>query len=107
MASVSTNVFHVSPTDGANVTIVLPYQNFNSADNVSKFVISILAVFFLPAATLVTINHAISLHVRNLLMSVNNKCHVCKVSPYIPPSLNTSTTFVDVSHNLRHVQRPK
>ena len=91
----------------ANVTIVLPYQNFNSTDNVSKFVISISAVFFLPAPTLVTINHAIPLHVRNVLMSVNNKCHVCKVSPYIPPSVNTSKTFFDVSHNLRHVQRPK
>ena len=30
------------------------------------------------------------------------------MSPYIPLSVNTSTSFVDyVSHNLRHMQRPK
>ena len=41
-------------------------------------------------------------------MSVNTTCLVSKVSPYIPLSVNTSTTLVDyVSHNVRHVQRPK
>ena len=49
-----------------------------------------------------------SLHVHNLLMSVNITCRVCKLIPHILLSVNTSTTFVDyVFHNVRHVQRLK
>ena len=44
------------------------------------------------------------LYVRNVLMSVNNIYHVRKVSPYIPLSVNTSTTLARVFHNVRHVQ---
>ena len=44
------------------------------------------------------------LYVCNVLISINNICHVRKVSPYIPLSVNTSTTLVHVSHNKRHVQ---
>ena len=41
-------------------------------------------------------------------MPVNTTCRVCKVSPYIPLSVNTNATLVNyVSHNVRHVQRPK
>ena len=107
LANLSTNLFHVSSPDVVNVKIVLPYQQFNSTNNVSKFVPSTSAVPFLPAPTLVTVNHAMSLPVRNVLMSVNNICHVRKVSRYIPLSVNTSRTLASVSHNLRHVQRSK
>ena len=45
---------------------------------------------------------------RNVLVSVNTTCRVHNVSPYIPLSVNTSTPLVNyVSHNVRHVQRPK
>ena len=65
------------------------------------------AVYFIPAST-PTVNPATSSHVRKILMSVNTTCHVCKVSPYIPLSVNTSTTFVNyVSYNVYHVQHPK
>ena len=48
------------------------------------------------------------LHGCNLLVSVNTTCRVCKVSPYIRLSVNTSTSLVNyVSHSVRHVQRPK
>ena len=107
MVSVSTNIFHASAPDVVNVTIVPPYQHFNSTKNVSKYVLSASAVSFIPAPTL-TVNPAISLHVHNVLMSVNTTYYVCKVSTYIPLSVNTSTALVDyVSHNVRNVQRPK
>ena len=49
-----------------------------------------------------------SLHGRNVLVSVSTTCHVRNVSPYILLSVNTSTPLVNyVSHNVRHVQRPK
>ena len=49
-----------------------------------------------------------SLHGRNVLVSVNTTCCVRNVSPYIPLSVNTSTSLVNyVSHNVRYVQRPK
>ena len=44
------------------------------------------------------------LYVRNVLISVRNIYHVRKVSHYIPLSVNTSTTLVHISHNVRHVQ---
>ena len=48
------------------------------------------------------------LHGRNVLVSVNTTCRVRNVSPYIPLSVDTSTSLVNyVSHNVRHVQRPK
>ena len=107
LANVSTNLFHVSSPDVVNVKIVLSYQQLNSTNNASKFVPSTSAVTFLPAPTLFTVNHATSLHVRNVLMSVNNICHVRKVSRYIPLSVNTSRILVSVSHNLRHAQSRK
>ena len=107
MVSVSTNVFHASLPDVINVTIIPPNQHFNSTKCVSKPVLSASAVSFNPASTL-TVNPAMSSHVRNALMSVNTTCRVCKVSLYIPLSVNTSTGLVNyVSHNVRHVQRPK
>ena len=94
LVSVPTNIFHASAPDVVNITIVPPYQNFNSTKNVSKSVFSASAVSFIPAATL-TVNPAMSLHVHNVLMSVDTTCCVCKVRPYIPLSVNTSTTLVD------------
>ena len=105
MVSVSTNAFHTSAPDVVNVTIVPPYQHFSSTKNVRKSVLSDSAVFFIPAQTL-TVNPVMSLHARNVLVSVNTTCRVRKVSPYIPLSVNTSTSLVNyVSHNVRHVQR--
>ena len=94
LVSVPTNIFHASAPDVVNITIVPPYQNFNSTKNVSKSVFSASAVSFIPAATL-TVNPAMSLHVHNVLMSVDTTCRVCKERPYIPLSVNTSTTLVD------------
>ena len=101
LVSVSTNVFHALPPDVVNVTIVPPYQHFNSTKYVSKSVLSASAVSFIPAPTL-TVNPAMSSHVCNALMSVNTTCRVRKASPYVPPSVNTSTTLVNyISHNVR------
>ena len=100
LLSVSTNVFHASASGVVNIKIVPPYQHFNSTKNVSKSVLSALAVSFIPVPTL-TVNPAMSLHVRNVLMSVNITCRVRKVNLYIPLSVNTSTTLVDDdSHNI-------
>ena len=100
---VSTNVFHASAPDVANVTILPTYQHFNSIKNVSKSVLSASGVSFIPASTL-AVNPAMSSHIRNVLMFFNTTCRVCKVSPYIPLSVNTSTALVNyVSHNVRHV----
>ena len=75
--------------------------------NVNKSILSVLAVSFIPAPTL-TVNPVMSLHGRSVLASVNTTCRVRNVSPYIPLSVNTSTPLVNyVSHNVRHVQRPK
>ena len=52
LVSVPTNIFHASAPDVVNITIVPPYQNFNSTKNVSKSVFSASAVSFIPAATL-------------------------------------------------------
>ena len=69
--------------------------------------LSVSAVSFVPAPTL-AINPVMSLHGRNVLVSVSTTCHVRNVSPYILLSVNTSTPLVNyVSHNVRHVQRPK
>ena len=107
LVSVSTNVFHTPAPDVVNVTIALPYQNFSSTKNVSKSVLSVSVVSFIPAPTL-TVNLVMSLHGRNVLISVNTTCCVHNVSPYIPLSVNTSTPLVNyVSHNVRHVQHPK
>ena len=49
-----------------------------------------------------------SLHDRNVLISFNTTCHVRNMSPYIPLSVDTSTSLVNyVPHNVSHVQRPK
>ena len=105
MVSVSTNVFHTSAPDVVNFTIVPPYQHFSSTKNVHKSVLSVSAVSFIPALTL-TVNPAMSLHGRNVLVSVNTTCRIRKVSSYIPLSVNTSASLVNyVSHNVRHVQR--
>ena len=46
--------------------------------------------------------------VNSFMVSVNTTCRIRKVSPYIPLSVNASTSLVNyVSHNVRHVQRPK
>ena len=94
LVRVPTNIFHASAPDVVNITIVPPYQNFNSTKNVSKSIFSASAVSFIPAPTL-TVNPAMSLYVHSVLMSANTTCRVCKVSPYIPLSVNTSTTIVD------------
>ena len=74
---------------------------------VTKSVLSASAFSFISAPTL-TVNPAISLHVVNVLMSVNTTCRVRKVSPYISLSVNAGATLVDyISQNVRHVQRPK
>ena len=100
LVSVSTNVSHTSAPDVVNVTIVSPYQHFSSTKNVSKSVLSVSAVSFIPAPTL-TVNHVMSLHGRNVLVSVNTTCRVRNVSPYIPLSVNTSTSLVNyVYHNI-------
>ena len=107
LVSVSTNVFDTRAPDAVNVTIALPYQDFSSTKNVSKSVLIVSAVSFIPAPTL-TVNPVMSLHGRNILISVNTTCCVCNVSPYIPLSVNTSTPLVNyVSHNVRHKQHPK
>ena len=107
LVSVSTNVFHTLASDVVNVTTAPPYQHFSSTKNVSKSVRSASTVSFIPAPTL-TVNLVLSLHGRNVLVSVNTTCHVRNVSPYIPLSVNTSTPLVNyVSHNVRHVQRSK
>ena len=107
MVSVSTNVFHTSAPDVVNVTIVQPYQHFSSTKNVSKSVLSVSAGSFIPAPTL-TVNPVVSLHGCNVLVSVNTTCCVRNLSPYIPLSVNTSTSLVSyVSQNVRHVQCPK
>ena len=107
LVSVSTNLFHASPPEVVNVTIIPPYQHFNSTIYVSKSVLSASAVSFIPALTL-AVNPAMSSHVCNALMSVSTTCRVRKASPYVPPSVNTSTTLVNyISHNVRHVQHPK
>ena len=107
LVSVSTNIFHTPAPDVVNVTIAVPYQHFSSTKNVSKSVLSVSVVSFIPAPTL-TVNPVMSLHGRNILISVNTTCCVHNVSPYIPLSVNTSTPLVNyVSHNLRHVQHPK
>ena len=102
--SVSTSLFHTSSPDVVNITIVPAYQHFHSTKSGSKFVPSASAVSAPP----LTVNPGMSLHVCNVLMFVNTTYRVHKVSPYIPLSVNTSTTLVDyVSHNVRHVQHPK
>ena len=107
LVNVSTNVFHTPAPDVVNVTIAPPYQHFNSTKNVSKSVVSVSAVSFIPAPT-PTGNPVMSLHGRNVLISVNTTCRVRNVSPYILLSVNSSTPLVNyVSHNVRHVQRPK
>ena len=107
LVSVSTNVFHTPAHDVVNVTIALPYQHFSSTKNVSKSVLSVSAVSFIPAPTL-TVNSVIPLHGHNVLVSVNTTCPVCNMSLYITFSANTSTPLVNhVSHNVRHVQCPK
>ena len=69
--------------------------------------LSVSAVSFIPAPTL-AINPVMSLHGRNVLVSVSTTSHVRNVSPYILLSVNTSTPLVNyVCHNVRHVQRPK
>ena len=106
LVSVSTRVFHTSAPDFVNVTIVPPYQHFSSTKNVSKFVLSVSAVSFIPAPRF-TVKPAMPLHGRKVLVLVNTKCHVRKVSPYISLSVITSASLVNyVSHNVRHVQRP-
>ena len=60
--------------------------------NVSKSVLRASGVSFIPPSAL-TVDPAMSLHVRKVLMSVNTTCRVRKVSPYIPISVNTSTTL--------------
>ena len=107
LVSVSTNVCHASTPDVVNVTIVPPYQHFNSTKKVSKSVLIVSAVSFIPAPTL-AVNPAMSSCVRNILVCVNTTCLVRKVAPSIPLSVNTSTTLVNyVSHKVRHVPRPK
>ena len=107
LVSVSTNVFHTPAPDVVNVTIASPYQHFSSTKNVSKSVLSVSAVSFIPAPTL-TVNPVMSLHGRSVLASVNTTCRVHNVSPYIPLSVNTSTPLVNyVSHNVHHVQHLK
>ena len=107
LVSVSTHVFHTPTPDVVNDIIAPPYQHFSSTKNVSKSVLSVSAVSFIPAPTL-TVNPVMSLHGRSVLASVNTTCRVRNVSPYIPLSVNTSTPLVNyVSHNVRHVQRPK
>ena len=107
LVNVSTNVFHTPAPDVVNVTIAPPYQHLNSTKNVSKSVVSVSAVSFIPAPT-PTGNPVMSLHGRNVLISVNTTCRVRNVSPYILLSVNSSTPLVNyVSHNVRHVQRPK
>ena len=51
LVSVSTNVFHTSTPDVVNVTIAPPYQHFSSTKNVSKSVLSVLAVFYFSTNT--------------------------------------------------------
>ena len=94
LVSVSTNVFHTLASDVVNVTTAPPYQHFSSTKNVSKSVRSASTVSFIPAPTL-TVNLVLSLHGRNVLVSVNTTCHVRNVSPYIPLSVNTSTPLVN------------
>ena len=107
MVSVSANVLHTPTPDVVNVTIAPPHQHSSSTKNVSKSVLSVSAVPFISAPTL-TVNPAISLHSRNVLISVNTTCRVRNASPYIPYSVNTSTPLVNyVFHSVRHVQRPK
>ena len=107
LVSVSINIFHASPHCVVNVIIAPTYQHYNLTNNVNKSVFSASTVSFLPALTL-SINPVMPLHFRNVLISVNTICHVCKVSLYIPPSINTIKTLVDyVSHNERHVQFSK
>ena len=107
LISVSTNFFHTPAPDVVNVTIPLLYQHCSSTKNVSKSVLSVSAVSFIPAPTL-TVNPVMSLHGHNVLVSVNTTCHVCNTSPYIPLSVNTSAPlFSYVSHNVHHVQCPK
>ena len=107
LVSVSINIFHASPHCVVNVIIAPTYQHYNLTNNVNKSVFSASTVSFLPALTL-SINPVMPLHFRNVLISVNTICHVCKVSLYIPPSINTIKTLVDyVSHNERHVQCSK
>ena len=104
MVSVSTSVFH-TPAPGIVIVIIAPpYQHFSSTKNVSKSVLSVSAVSFILTPTL-TVNPVLSLHGRNVLVSVNTTCRVRNVSPYVPLSVNTSTPLVNyVSHNVRHVQ---
>ena len=71
LASVSTKVFRASTPNVINVTNVPPYQHFNSANNVNKSVLSASDVSFLTVPKLVTVNPAMSLQVRNILMSIN------------------------------------
>ena len=51
LVSVSTNVFHTPTPDVVNVTIAPPYQHFSSTKNVSKSVLSVLAVFYFSTNT--------------------------------------------------------
>ena len=102
LVNVSNNVFHVSAPDNLqNVTIMLPYQHFNSTKYISKCALSASAVSFIPVTTL-TVNPAMSLHVCNVLVSVNTTWRVHKVSPYIPLSVNSSTTHVDYVSHVQH-----
>ena len=66
LVSVSTNVFHTPTPDVVNVTIAPPYQHFSSTKNVSKSVLSVSAVSFIPAPTL-AVNPVMSLHGHNVL----------------------------------------
>ena len=60
IVSVSFNVFHASPVDIVNVTIVPLYQHFTSTNNLSKSVLSVSTVYFLPSLTLVRVNPVMS-----------------------------------------------
>ena len=55
LVSISTNIFHTPTPDVVNVANALPYQHFSSTKNVSKSVLSVSAVSFVPAPTL-TVN---------------------------------------------------
>ena len=68
---------------------------------ISKCALSASAVSFIPVTTL-SVNPAMSFHVHNILVSFNTTCHVRKVSPYIPLSVNSSTTHVDYVSHVQH-----
>ena len=49
-----------------------------------------VSLYFAPT---LAVNLAMSLHERNVLISVNTTCRARKVNPYIPLSVNTSRTY--------------